>query len=143
MITTIKSLFSAFLKGFIAGLISTLVTYFLFFDFYKTLDFHIIEVIGLIFFNALLSFAFCGIVLFPISVFENEKGRQRSAEAAFRHYLPFITLPLFILFCLLVFTHTDARSYQENEYYFCLKTLITAFCIGTTGLWTFIKNKRS
>jgi hypothetical protein len=142
MITMFKSLLAAFLKGFIAGLISTLITYFLFFDFYSTCTFHVIEVIGMIFFTGLLSFAFCGIILFPISMLETEKSKDLPADALFRRYLPFITLPLFILFCLLVFTHTS-RLYQENEYYFCLKTIIIAFCIATTGLWTFVKNKRS
>jgi hypothetical protein len=143
MITTFKSLIAAFLKGWIAGLVSTLISYFLFFDFYSTCDFHVFEVIGMIFFTAMLSFAFCGIVLFPISILETEKSKNLTADASFRHYLPFITLPLFIVFCFLVFTHNESRLYQESEYYFCLKTIITAFCIGTTGLWTFIKNKKS
>jgi hypothetical protein len=143
MITTFKALIMAFLKSFIAGMISTLISYLLFFDFYKTRDFHIFEVIGMIFFTAMLSFAFCGIVLFPISILETEKSKYLPADALFRHYLPFITLPLFIVFCLLVFTHNESGAYQESEYYFCLKTIITAFCIGTTGLWTFVKNKRS
>jgi hypothetical protein len=143
MITTFKALIMAFTKSFIAGLISTLIAYLLFFDFYKTHDFYAMEFVGMTFFNLLLSFAFCGAILFPISILEKETDKNIPIEVLFKRYLPFITLPLFILFCLLLSSHDKSRSYNDSDYYFCAKALIIAFSIGTTGLWTFLKNKRS
>jgi hypothetical protein len=143
MITTFKALFIALIKSCTAGLIGTLIAYFLFLDFYKTIYFGPLEFIGMILFNLVLSFAFCGVVLFPISIMEKESNKNVPAEVLFRHYLPFITLPLFTVFCLLLFSYDKSGTYRDNDYYFCLKALIAAFCIGINGLWTFFKNKRS
>jgi hypothetical protein len=143
MITIFKALLMALFKSFIAGVISTLITYLLFFDFYKTRNFEALEGVGMIFFSLLLSFAFCAAVLFPISILEKENDKSTGAEVLFKRYLPFITLPLFSLFCLILFSYDQSRSDQDIEYYFCLRALIIAFCIGTTGLWTFLKSKRS
>lgn len=143
MIPTFKSMIIALIRGFVAGIIGILITYLLFLDFQRTNSFHFIEIAGMLFLTVLLSVAFCGAVLFPISIFEKESDKTVPAETLFRRYLPFITLPLFTVFCLLIFSHDGSECYQDTDYYFCLKALIIAFCIGTTELWTFLKNTRA
>ncbi len=130
-----------FIKCFVVGIISVFLTYLLFLDFYVTEGIEVLSVIGMIFFTLLLCIGFCGFILFPISLFE--KDRQTTLEIAFGRYLPFLTLPLFIGFCMVFFCKGNFGKHELFMYYFFLKAFIIAYCIGTTGLWTYLKNKRS
>lgn len=100
----------------------------------------------ILFFSLVVSILF----VVPLSVMEKEKIQQYTIRQLMDRYLPFTTLPLFLLFCLLLLLRSEAIGTVAAQqlkgelevYHFCLTSIIIAFCMTTGGMLVFIKQMK-
>ena len=135
---TFTSLLIAYLMSIVAGFLSILITLLLFSNYYGETDEILFSILGRTFLNFLIAFFLCLTVFLPISLFDKEKIQKSSFEEAIRRYSPIITLPLSILFCLVLFS-----NFSPSDYNFFITVILTTFCLSYVGLWTFIKRIKS
>ena len=102
----------------------------------------------LIFFFSL----FVGVLfLLPLSAQEKEKLQQYSNRQLMDRYFPFISIPLFAVFCFVLFLGWESRKIADpNEqadvmeaHHFLLTAIIIGFCMSSGSLWAFIKKMKS
>lgn len=102
----------------------------------------------LIFFSSIFAGA---LFLLPLLVQEKEKLQEYSPRQLLDRYFPFISLPLFSAFCLILFlvwesrkiTDPDEQANAMEAYRFLLTAIIIGFCMSGGSLWAFIKKMKS
>lgn len=131
------SLIKAHLASIAIGSISILIVLLYGYYYHNSNDI-ISSIIGRNILNGFISFMLCLTILFPISIKDKEKIQLLSFEELIDRYLPIITLPLAILFCIAFFSESD--SYGN---YFFSSTLLITFSMSYTCLIVFIKQLKS
>jgi hypothetical protein len=134
---TITSLFTAFAAG-LAGGFSCCALMLLLFQTTGSEPFVFLVMVGG-FANAFISGFICIMIWLPLSLIEKKRIESSLPEDLIRRYLPVITLPLGVVFCIALFLDIPER----NNYYMTLIFILNVFCIGYVSLWVFIKRLKS
>ena len=127
------SLLKTYFFSFFGGILSLLTILLLLDNNLYSEDFSIWILIG-IFLNVFIPFLFCLVFLLPIAIIENKKIQEREFLELIKRYLPIITIPLSVLFCIILF--------QDDDYFFII-ILLNIYCICCIGLWTFLRKLKS
>ncbi len=89
--------------------------------------------------------------LLPLLAQEKEMLQRCSPRQLMDRYFPFISIPLFIVFCLILFLGWEAKKIADlkeqtsvmEAHRFLLTAIVIGFCMSSGGLWVFIKKMKS
>jgi hypothetical protein len=81
----------------------------------------------------------CVILLLPLSIIDKKKIEESPFAVLVKRYLPLITLPIGLLFSLvLLYDHQP-----DNDKYLILINLLNIYGICISGLWFFLRKLKS
>lgn len=139
MTLLLKSLGAAFICSLVYGFIILNVLLILFSEMQNGED--IFHYFMHIFLNIIGAGFLCVAYYLPVAIIEKDRIGSGTFEELIRRYLPLLTLPIGLLFCVILYAESGVEN-SGNHYFFTIK-LLCLLSMAYVGLFTFLKKIKS